>query len=99
MKSMAQISTFVFLYTYSTIPLLISEISSFYVFSLAVQPGLCQTCLETRLFVFFSCNDSENLCYISGAALVACSILKAMSGMADDDEELELSMDLQEHAK
>ena len=36
---------------------------------------------------------------LSGAALVACSVLKAMSSIADDDEELELSIDLLDHAK
>ena len=46
-----------------------------------------------------NCRFSHAQAHISGAALVACSILKAMSGMADDDEELELSMDLEEHAK
>ena len=29
-----------------------SEISSLWPFSVAVQPGLCQTRLETRMFVF-----------------------------------------------
>ena len=37
-----------FRYTDSTIPLLPkSEISSFYAFSVTVQPGLCLTCSET----------------------------------------------------
>ena len=36
---------------------------------------------------------------ISGSALVACSVLKGLSGIADDDEELELSTDLLDHAK
>ena len=37
----------------STIPLLlISEISSFYLSSVIVQPGLCRTCSETTLLVF-----------------------------------------------
>ncbi|XP_060552910.1 transient receptor potential cation channel subfamily M member 2-like isoform X4 [Ruditapes philippinarum] len=33
-----------------------------------------------------------------GAALVACAILKALAAVADDDEELELSQDLEDHA-
>ena len=42
-----------FRYSDSTIPLLLkSEISSFLLFSVLVQPGLCQTCLETTLLVF-----------------------------------------------
>ena len=37
----------------STIPLLLkSEISIFYLFSVLVQVGLCQTCSETTLLVF-----------------------------------------------
>ena len=37
----------------STIPLLLkSEISSFYLFSVLVQAGLCLTCSETTLLVF-----------------------------------------------
>ncbi|WAQ96697.1 TMP2L-like protein [Mya arenaria] len=34
-----------------------------------------------------------------GAALVACAILKGLSKVADDEEELELSIDLLDHAK
>ena len=42
-----------FRYPDSTIPLLLkSEISSFYLFSVLVQAGLCQTCSETTLLVF-----------------------------------------------
>ena len=42
-----------FRYSDSTIPLLLkSEISSFSLFSVLVQPGLCQTCSETTLLVF-----------------------------------------------
>ena len=42
-----------FRYTDSTIPLLSKyEISSFYLFSVLVQPGLCQTYSETTLLVF-----------------------------------------------
>ena len=42
-----------FRYTDSTIPLLPkSEISSFYLLSVLVQVGLCQTCSETTLLVF-----------------------------------------------
>ena len=42
-----------FRYTDSTIPLLLkSEISSFYLASLTVQPGLCWTCSKTTLLVF-----------------------------------------------
>ena len=37
--------------------------------------------------------------FISGSALVASSVLKCMSKIADDDEELELSNDLLDHAK
>ena len=33
-------------------PVLKSEISSFYLFSVLVQVGLCRTCLETTLLVF-----------------------------------------------
>ena len=41
-----------FRYSDSTIPpLLNSEISSFWPASVAVQAGLCRTCLETRLLV------------------------------------------------
>ena len=42
-----------FRYSDSTIPLLLkSEISSFYLFSVLVQVGLCRTCSETTLSVF-----------------------------------------------
>ena len=42
-----------FRYSDSTIPLLLkSEISSFYLFSVLVQAGLCRTCSETTLLVF-----------------------------------------------
>ena len=42
-----------FRYSDSTIPLLLkSEISSFWLFSVLVQVGLCQTCSETTLLVF-----------------------------------------------
>ena len=42
-----------FRYSYSTIPLLLkSEISSFQLFSVLVQAGLCRTCSETTLLVF-----------------------------------------------
>ena len=42
-----------FRYSDSTIPLLIkSEISSFMLFSVLVQAGLCRTCSKTTLLVF-----------------------------------------------
>ena len=42
-----------FRYSDSTIPLLlISKISSIYLFSVLVQAGLCRTCSETTLLVF-----------------------------------------------
>ena len=42
-----------FRYSDSTIPLLLrSEISSFLLFSVLVQPSLCRTCLESTLLVF-----------------------------------------------
>ena len=42
-----------FRYSDSTFPLLLkSEISSFYLFSVLVQVGLCRTCSETTLLVF-----------------------------------------------
>ena len=42
-----------FHYSDSTIPLLLKfEISSFLLFSVTVQVGLCQTCSKTTLFVF-----------------------------------------------
>ena len=42
-----------FRYSDSTIPLLLkSEISSFLLFSVLVQAGLCRTCSETTLLVF-----------------------------------------------
>ena len=42
-----------FRYSDSTIPLLFkSEISSFWLFSVLVQVGLCRTCSETTLLVF-----------------------------------------------
>ena len=42
-----------FCYSDSTIPLLLkSESSSFYLFSVLVQAGLCRTCPETTLLVF-----------------------------------------------
>ena len=42
-----------FRYSDSTIPLLLkSEISSFMLFSVLVQAGLCRTCFETTLLVF-----------------------------------------------
>ena len=47
------ISAFGFRYIESTIPLLSeSEISSLYASSVAVQPGLNRTRLETRMLVF-----------------------------------------------
>ena len=57
-----------FRYSDSIIPLLLkSEISSFYLFSVTVQAGLCQTCSEATLLVFprggsYSKNSSEH-CY------------------------------------
>ena len=42
-----------FRYSDSTIPLLLkSEISSFWLFSVTLQVGLCRTCSETTLLVF-----------------------------------------------
>ena len=42
-----------FRYSDSTIPLLLkSEISSFMLFSVLVQAGLCRTCSKTTLLVF-----------------------------------------------
>ena len=42
-----------FRYSDSTIPFLLkSEISSFWLFSVLVQAGLCRTCSETTLLVF-----------------------------------------------
>ena len=42
-----------FRYSDSTIPLLLkSEISSFKLFSMLVQVGMCRTCSETTLLVF-----------------------------------------------
>ena len=42
-----------FRYADSTIPLLLkSEISSFWLFSVLIQVGLCRTCSETTLLVF-----------------------------------------------
>ena len=42
-----------FRYSDSTIPhLLKSEIASFLLFSVLVQPGFCRTCSETTLLVF-----------------------------------------------
>ena len=44
---------FCFRYSDNTIPLLRkSEISSFKLFSVSVQAGLCRTCSETTLLVF-----------------------------------------------
>ena len=44
-----------FRYSNSTLPLLLkSEISSFWLFSLSVQLGLCRTCSETTLLCWFS---------------------------------------------
>ena len=36
---------------------------------------------------------------ILGSAVFASSLLSAMSGVADDEEEVELSVSLQNHAK
>ena len=42
-----------FRYSSSTTPFLLkSEISSFYLFSVLLQAGLCRTCSETTLLVF-----------------------------------------------
>ena len=42
-----------FCYSDSTVPLLLkSKTSSFWLFSVTVQPDLCQTCSETTLLVF-----------------------------------------------
>ena len=44
-----------FRYSNSTLPLLLkSEISSFWLFSVSVQLGLCRTCSETTLLCWFS---------------------------------------------
>ena len=49
-----------FRYSDSAIPLLLkSEVSSFYLFSVLVQAGLCQICSETTLLVFP--RDSSNI--------------------------------------
>ena len=45
-------SQFSLLGYYTIPPLLNSKISRFYPASVAVQPGLCQTCSETTLLVF-----------------------------------------------
>ena len=50
-----------FRYTDSTIPPLYkSEISSLWPFSVAVQPGLCQTRSETRMLVFSQRGSNVN---------------------------------------
>ena len=50
-----------FCYSDSTTPLLLkSKISSFYLFSVLVQAGLCRTCLETTLLVFPQGGSFEN---------------------------------------
>ena len=54
-----------FRYSDSTIPpLLNSKISSFWLSSVAVQAGLCQTCSETTMLVFppdgSNCNKISN---------------------------------------
>ena len=61
-----------FHYLDSTIPLLLkSEISSFQLFSVTVQPGLCQTCSETTLLVFpgggsnVATNNRENRYFLA----------------------------------
>ena len=52
-----------FRYTDSTIPLLLkSEISSFQLASVTVQPGLCQTWSELKLLVF-SCTGSSDIVF------------------------------------
>ena len=52
-----------FRYTVSTNPLLlISKISSFYPFSLTVQPGLCWTWSEHKLLVFLCTGSIIHLC-------------------------------------
>ena len=55
-----------FRYLDSTIPLLLkSEISSFWLFSVLVQVGLCQTCSETTLLVFPRGGSSVSLATLS----------------------------------
>ena len=52
-----------FRYIDNTIPLLsisISEISSLYLSSVAVQPGLCRNKSETRMLVFSRCGSFLN---------------------------------------
>ena len=52
-----------FRYSDSTIPLLLkSEISSFKLFPVLVQAGLCQTCSETTLLVFPGVGSFISLC-------------------------------------
>ena len=65
-----------FRYSDSTIPLLLkSEISSFWLFSVFVQVGLCLTCSATTLLVFprggsyeLSNEKSNNLIFLTGPA-------------------------------
>lgn len=52
---------------------------------------------ELKLVAYLINSDIANC--ITGAALTACSMLKALAKIADDDEELELSQDLLDHAK
>ena len=55
-----------FRYPDSTIPLLLkSEISSFKLFSVLVQPGFCRTCSETTLLVFPQGGSFINSCSLT----------------------------------
>ena len=73
-----------FRYSDSTIPLLLkSEISSFQLFSVLVQAGLCRTCSETTLLVFprggsFTVESYHtsisSLLSLTDAILVGCSL-------------------------
>ena len=70
-----------FRYLASTIPLLLkSEISSFWLFSMLVQAGLCRTCSETTLLVLprggsFVCilNKKETQQLYSSSKACACA--------------------------
>ena len=64
-----------FRYSDSTIPLLLkSPISSFQLFSVTVQVGLCRTCSETTLLVFPRGGSNDDMSYITRKPAVGLAI-------------------------
>ena len=66
-----------FRYSDSTIPLLLkSEISSFWLFSVLVQVGLCRTCSKTTLLVFQRGGSYVAIHFLSKTLIIDTYILR-----------------------